>query len=287
MELWFIFAVASAVTGGLWSFINKIIAERGYDSFWLITWSSLFAALSSLILLLINGQTYVFWHESTLAALTIGSVFFASVVIRIEALKNIDAAIFFPIYKTLGPALAIIIGVTFFRESFSGFEWLGLILSLLVPILLISKSEKFRQKNLLNGLLLTLAVVFIAAATVSVSKYGSDTTLDQWFYLFLIEVFMFLTGACLLFSKRRTLLWTKPDREFMKTAFWMGLTKYASTACVILAFASGGTLGIVYTINSLYILIPIVFSIIYYHEHWNVRKVMAIVLSVLALWFLQ
>jgi uncharacterized membrane protein len=51
----------------------------------------------------------------------------------------------------------------------------------------------------------------------------------------------------------------------------------------LLAFIYGGPLGIVYTINSLYILLPIILAIIFYGEHWNVRKAVAIILSVLAL----
>ncbi len=51
----------------------------------------------------------------------------------------------------------------------------------------------------------------------------------------------------------------------------------------LLAFIYGGPLGIVYTINSLYILPPIILAIIFYGEHWNLRKAVAIILSLVAL----
>ena len=47
------------------------------------------------------------------------------------------------------------------------------------------------------------------------------------------------------------------------------------------------SLSISYTINSFYILIPIILSMIIYKEHMNLRKGVAIVLSLLAIIFFQ
>ena len=55
---------------------------------------------------------------------------------------------------------------------------------------------------------------------------------------------------------------------------------------MMLAFVDG-SLGVVYAIQSLYILIPIILSIVIYKEHWNVRKIFAIILSLAALAFLR
>ena len=60
-----------------------------------------------------------------------------------------------------------------------------------------------------------------------------------------------------------------------------------TTIVSVYAYSLGGSLGIVYTINSLYILIPITLSIMFYNEHWNLRKVTAIALSIAALWLLK
>jgi uncharacterized membrane protein len=54
---------------------------------------------------------------------------------------------------------------------------------------------------------------------------------------------------------------------------------------IFYAYGNGGTLGVVQTINSMYILIPIVLAIYFYKEHWNAQKMLAVVLSVVALAF--
>jgi len=66
----------------------------------------------------------------------------------------------------------------------------------------------------------------------------------------------------------------------------MGILQSCSFLFIMLAFAEG-TLSIVYTVQSLYILIPIILSIIIYKEHWNARKVVAIILSIAALALLK
>jgi len=57
----------------------------------------------------------------------------------------------------------------------------------------------------------------------------------------------------------------------------------ASLVFILYAYSVDGTLAIVQTIHSMYILIPIVLSIIFYNEHWNLQKAVAIILSVLSL----
>jgi drug/metabolite transporter (DMT)-like permease len=66
-----------------------------------------------------------------------------------------------------------------------------------------------------------------------------------------------------------------------------GIVQFASFAAFLFAFAEGGPLAIVYTVHSLYILIPIVLSIIFFNEHWNMRKVAAIAASIAALVLLR
>jgi len=55
---------------------------------------------------------------------------------------------------------------------------------------------------------------------------------------------------------------------------------------ILFAYGSGGTLGLVQTIHSLYIIIPIILAIIFYNEHWNMPKAVAVLMSIVALGFL-
>jgi uncharacterized membrane protein len=55
---------------------------------------------------------------------------------------------------------------------------------------------------------------------------------------------------------------------------------------MLFAFSEGGSLSVVQTIHSMYILIPIVLAVIFFKEHMNWQKVVAIVFSVVSLAFL-
>ncbi len=63
----------------------------------------------------------------------------------------------------------------------------------------------------------------------------------------------------------------------------MGVSQAIGAATMVFAFAEGGALSIVYTINSLYILVPIILSVLIYKEHISIQKTLAIILSVVVL----
>lgn len=56
-----------------------------------------------------------------------------------------------------------------------------------------------------------------------------------------------------------------------------------SLGLILFAYTIGGGLAVVHTILSLYIIITIVLSIIFYNEHWNLQKIAAVTLSIAAL----
>jgi len=70
-----------------------------------------------------------------------------------------------------------------------------------------------------------------------------------------------------------------------KLAVGLGIMNGATIYFIIKA--TEVSLAISYTINSFYILIPIILSILIYKEHMNLRKGIAIVLSLLAIIFFQ
>ena len=111
-----------------------------------------------------------------------GLVTSSSAFIKIQVLHYIDSAIFLPLFKVLGPAIVIIFGLFFFGESFTVTEWTGLLVSLSVPLLIVSRDEHTRQNNL------TLGLVLVAVCAVNFSyccwiakicnRYTSSTTMD-------------------------------------------------------------------------------------------------------------
>jgi len=290
MELWFWAAVAGAVLAGLSNFCFKIAASRGYNA-------EIFSLYGGSISLVIAATGLWFFvptqlDSAILIIVTIiaGAIATTGGIMKVYALQHIDTTIFFPLFKLLSPLLAIIAGLMFFGERFTYGEWFGIVLGLTVPLLLITKLEGARQKNLLAGLVLVGLTAATSATAAALNKYVIEAGLTEWETLWysswgifvgtlLIIVFkevLFTTGRHIIAGTDRYLVFYGSLRASL-ICFSMLLVLYA--------YGNGGTLGIVQTIHSMYILIPIVLSIIFYHEHWNWQKVVAIILSIAALGF--
>jgi len=288
MELWFIFAVAAAVIGGVPSFIMKVAAHRGYNPELFIFYGS----VSSVIMLIpmavfFSGTDNLNWSMLGLAGLA-GVVASGGGIFRILALRCIDTTIYFPLAKLVSPSLAIAMGVVFFSESFSTLEWLGLISGVTVPLLLVTRKENGRQNNLWMGLILVLVTGVLSALVALVHKYVSDIYGDVFWIISAAATGVLIGSSVFIIYKQGLFnfvahIKTDTTKHLAGWALLRGVVLSAAFGCGVYAFILGGTLAIVHTIQSLYILIPIVLAIIFYKEHWNLQKVLAIVLSLGAL----
>lgn len=292
MELWFVMAVLSAITIGLFSYVSKVAAMKGYDSALFTLYGNVAAAFFALIAVLyVSGFSE--WVPMMLYLALIGGVLHTvGQVIRMDALRYIDATIYFPLYKVAGPVIMLVIAMLFFAERFTSIEWLGIVLSLFVPLLLISHSEKHRQNNLVKGLWFVLFSAFFTAVAGSMNKVVADNGLNAYLFIF-ITVLFGITYCALQYwynhRKENVIAQSKAHTStpMLGLAVLSGLFQYLGFITYILSLEYGASLGIAYTINSLYILIPIVLAIIFFNEHWNTRKIFAIIVSILALGFLR
>ena len=156
MELWFIYALASTVLGGLHMFFVKMASERGHDASFSTLLSSAAAALIAWAFVFTLGISSDSWKEILLFAAASGVLYAITCITRIESLRRIDTTIFFPLYNTFGPIFAVLLGFLVFGERFTWWEFGGILLSITVPLLLIHKEENTRQKALWHSTLLFL-----------------------------------------------------------------------------------------------------------------------------------
>lgn len=292
MEIWFIAAVGGAVSAGLSNFYFKQAAARGYSA-------ELFSLYGGIISIVTVGGIVLALQESLFdygwlsgLAFLIGLLGAQNNILKVLALRFIDSTIYFPLFKLLAPALAIIAGVIFFGEVFTILEWFGMVLGLSVPLLLITRAENGRQQNLIAGLLVVLVTAIMSALAAVINKFTVDVGMPIFVILIFGALGIFIGTLCTLTIRKgiQNLLSTiKNETSFglILGASLRSILVTVSWALMLYAFATGGTLGIVQTIHSMYILIPIVLSIVLYNEHWNLQKAVAIVLSVAALGLLQ
>lgn len=275
------------VLAGISNFGFKIAAKNGFDAqtftFYGGLTSILFAGLG-LILLRPEGLQTV-----TLILITVSAGVLASQgnALKVLALRYIDTTIFFPLFKLFSPLLAIIFGIVFFAEQFDVREWIGIVLSLVVPLLLISKIENHRQQNLLMGLVFVMLVAMTSSVAAALNKYAIEIGMSEWATLWYLSWGIFVGTLTMISLKLRTLpirhVIDSTSVRLVQSAVFRSVLISASFLCVLYAYGHGGGLGIVQTIHSLYIVIPIVLAVLIYQEHIDWKKVAAVVLSIAAL----
>jgi len=288
MELWFVASVVGAALSGISNFTFKQAAVRGYNS----ELFSMYAGATSVVLvslfLLAFPQliTNIPWWA--VLVFLVGMLSAVSGILKVYALRYIDATIYFPLFKLLAPLLAIIAGVTLLGERFTTWEWFGMAVGLLVPLMLITKAEDNRQNNLVLGLVLVVVTGAISALAATVAKFAIDASMAATVALW-YTVLGILVGSILSIAyktgvpKMIDLAKSESSWGLVRSAMTRSIFIATSVGLMFYAFSAGGTLAVVQTIHSMYILIPIVLAIIFYNEHWNVQKVLAIVLSVASL----
>lgn len=286
--MWFTFALLSALFGGLHMFLLKMSVEKKYDTYLLSATSSFVSAVAGCVVVAVTTgwgavPTVLYW----VGALS-GVLFAGFSIARMEGLRYIDAAIFFPLYKVIGPALVALIGIALLNEGVTPIELLGIILSCLVPILLITRQENGRQKNLKLGLILMVVGTTLASLGAAVNSIAVDDFPALALPMAtLANFFTFITASLLYFRRhpQGELYHTTKGiatRGFMAMSLVNGLMQLTSFYFLLLAFAVGN-LSLVYSINAHYIVIPVILSVIFYKEHWNKQKALALAISVLAL----
>jgi drug/metabolite transporter (DMT)-like permease len=278
------------VLAGVSNFGFKIAAKKGFDA----ETFTFYGGVSSLVFAGLGLLMFSPLEVSTLfvVIITVISGFLAAQagVLKVFALRYIDTTIFFPLFKLLSPFIAVAFGLVVFGERFTMLEWLGIALGHIVPILLINKIENKRQNNLVKGLILVVLVSGASALTAALNKYAMINGMSEWTTLWYMSWGIFIGALILLSIKLRSLPFAHvrqhTSTDLVKAAVFRSTLICLSMLCVLYAYANGGDLGIVQTIHALYIVIPIILSVLIYKEHIDLKKVIAVLLCIATLAFL-
>lgn len=287
--MWFLFALLSAFFTGLQSFLNKVSAERNCDSYHVGATSSIVTFITALLVFFftsssLTGVTNLVWWLGVAS----GVLYMGRTITQLEALRFMDAAVFFPLYKVIGPIFVTVLGVWLLKDVIAPHELLGIVLSCIVPLLLITRAEHQRQKNLPLGLILMLASTALAAATAGVNAYAVQPGVASVIPFMTIAYGFSAIIGCMLYMRRLkpkemiSIIQSQSSVLTLSIGAGIGITQYLSFYFLLLAFI-GSDLSIVYSIHAHYILIPVLLAVWLYKEHWNKQKAIALMLSLLAL----
>lgn len=288
MSVGFVLAVLSAIVSGFHAFGQKVGVERGMDTYLLTAFAAAFSCIIGTTLLFFTSSwevvpTSIYWY-----GVLGGVLYVAFAVLRLEALKFIDATIFFPLYKVISPAVTAAIGVWFLAELLTTREFIGITVSCVVPLLLLSRNEHARQKNLVLGLILLGVGAALASVSSAVNAYAIGDVLAYALPLLIVTHLTALLFGLVLFVRQHKV--TDMGRALVQAtkvrlvayALVMGVMQFTAFYMLLLSFPDIG-LGVAYAINAQYFIVPVILSIWFYREHWNVQKIVALGLSVVSI----
>jgi drug/metabolite transporter (DMT)-like permease len=282
MENWIILAIIFSFAAGMFSFTLKIAAEKGIPASRLMmhvySWGVLFSFLlfynSFQIGDIMSVVIFAFLHQF---------FYYLAIITRVRSLEHIDSTIYFPLYKTIGPIIILIVSFLFFHESLNVSGWIGVILGIVTSMLLISKKESHRQGNLSKGLILMFVGTLLTTLTVMVGKIVRTGDFNIELYILLSMCFGLLLSLITFLRpfkiQERSSLGSKNKKIYL-LGFLSGIALFGTIYSFTLALE--GHTAIVYTINSFSILIPVLLSVFFFKEHFNIKKGAAILSSILA-----
>jgi len=276
--------LASTVLAGLTLFVQKVVAEErrssAFNGFFMYGGSGILA----LVLFFTIKDVPPHWEMIALFGFMGGAIHGLGNFIRIESLKHIDSVLFFPLNKILGPLLVVIGGFTFFADQLTLMQYVGIGLSLTVPLLLVSSVEHHRQKNLVLGLQLLVVSTVLTAMSLLLTKQGFSYGPAVLLMLCASQTAGMLASAGILLKQHGaglSMIMHADRRDVLLglvSAFFGLLSAYA-----LFMALSTGLVSLVYVIQAHYILIPIILSVWWYGDHINFRKFAAVAISFLAI----
>ncbi len=207
---------------------------------------------------------------------------FLTIYFKIESLKFIDSIIFFPIYKVFSNVLLLFIGIIFFSEFLTVKQVIGFVIGLGVPIFLINGLEFKIQRNFKKGIFLSFIVIVSGVLINFVSKSVTRLNLNVDVYVMLTSMFS-LVLAQFIFKKKNGKSKRNGNTKVLLSYGLIGGFLIFMISYTYVYALKYGDLGIVYMVNSFNVLIQIFLSVLFYKEKISIRKIFAIVLTIVSL----
>lgn len=284
MEPWILLALASAIFSWFANFTVKMIIERGYNSYLYPIWTNLVGFIAFLGVMAYNGNIQNISIEILLFIAFLSfiniSLLTTSIGTRVVSLHNIDTVIFYPLYKSFGPIIVTVFSLFYFKEILSPREIVGIAVGISVPLLLITRTENRIQKNLFLWVLFVVMTALLTAVSASVPKVIQTKWLDMDTFLFLAFSIGVIFSSSIYWMNRKKI----QQKSYKKAPiyFWIISGIFHLASFYTFSYALTGNLAVVFTINSFSILIPIILSIIFYGEHFSLKKGIVIALSIVS-----
>jgi len=278
MPNWLIYSLTATVFYGILNFLYKAAAEKKYINQAVILISASTVVISALVTIIFSGGDFSGLLSAAPYALANGTLFAFGALSKFKALKLAPASVVFPVNKS-NILFVIIIGILFFKESPSPYQWLGIGSSILVLILISSEQLSISGNIAMRGVYFALIAAVCTSLSMTAGKLAS-IRVDRTSYILLSYTIVVLVSY-VTFRKRTT---NEEKKEAFKnpgiflTGCSIGILNYFGYRLVLGAFASG-SMSLVQPILALSILIPIFLSALVYKEKLTILRLVSIGLT--------
>ena len=225
----------------------------------------------------------------TAAALQ-GALFFITTESRLAALKvNVPAAVLFPIIKFSTPVVVVLSAVAFD-------EWdsvseprrvIGIALAVGATCLIMQRRAPGESMGSHQGLRFAFVAMTASVGAAFAAKYPFEGSGDVSIFGFMaVSNATNLLLATVMLARSRVSVSLPALRLGVRWGVLIGVLNFAGFGAFLQAVKEGD-LALVASVNSLYILIPIVFSSWWYREYLSPQRRVAVAISVFAVGLLR
>lgn len=292
MELWLVYAIISSILIWINNFCLKIFSEKGFDSSILqFMQGAVYMLAWFLQASLFELDFWLWWKWYLLIPTFFIIIFYFSLIrIRVAVLKYLSSSEYFVSYRILSTITLLIVGLFIFHEHVSLAQLFWLFLGSIGIILLFEEDKKLRTgHNWTRSILLLLGSVFAGIMVQVLNKYIA-TASDLFGVILCYQWIMTITLSLVFeWSKIKNLLWK--SKILSTSLFWIAsltvIISYFATSFNFLTYAHGGNISIVPKIIAYSLFIPIILSMIFYHEKMSYKKWIAFILTIISIYYLN
>lgn len=282
---WFLLGLISSLFFGIQKFLFKVAVENKCSTQPLTLSFMITVSLLGFIMFLLNGISFPNLQIMAIFAICNGIFFLLLSIFRYESLKYIPGTVAFPLME-LTSVIVIIFSIIFLHESLTIYQFMGILLGLVVSYLLLQRhqDEKAKYNQFRKGLIFVFIAIIAAATTQIIAKFIADTDINLLLYIAIS--YLFNSTLLLLYqliAERKAFDGNTLNKN--KSLYYgvaIGVTNFIAFYAYLKALEPG-SLALITILVTLATILPVMLSLLIYKEKITVRRGIAIVLAIVAL----
>jgi drug/metabolite transporter (DMT)-like permease len=284
MTGWFPFAVAALLLMGTQRFLYKVATERGCDTARTTLFFMATVTAVSAFAWIFRGAETIDIRFLIMVGLINSLAFLIATVSHIEALRNLPAAIAYPLIR-LDALLVVLISFIFFHDTVVGRQVVGIMLAMAAALLVLRERRGgAAAARSARGLLFVGAAILGGTAAALSSRYaalGTDKTAFMAVSYGLSTLFLLGIGRRHVQGKSAA-----NPRDSLIIGVAMGLLNVVGYYAYLEGLARG-PLSLVTVITGMHFVVAVVLSRLIYRERLTLLSACGILLAVVSLYLLR